>query len=158
MSLDSFIDFQDPKLHAAALVIPLCPLIWNILARAEFYTKILTKLALGNRYLGCYLLATWIFCFSLYRDYLFSQAVASQPKLSFLKEHENLFYYIGYGIIGLGGSLVIPSMYQLGVTGTYLGDYFGILMDNMVTSYPFNVMNNPMYDGASICFLGQAIA
>ena len=32
-------------------------------------------------------------------------------------------------------------MYALGVTGTYLGDYFGILMDEPVTSFPFNVSN-----------------
>lgn len=28
-----------------------------------------------------------------------------------------------------GSTLVASSMWKLGVTGTYLGDYFGILMD-----------------------------
>lgn len=36
------------------------------------------------------------------------------------------------------------SMYQLGVTGTFLGDYFGILMEDRVTAFPYNVTNNPM--------------
>jgi methylene-fatty-acyl-phospholipid synthase len=45
----------------------------------------------------------------------------------------------------------------LGVTGTYLGDYFGILMDKMVTGFPFNVMDNPMYNGSTMCFLGHSL-
>jgi len=48
-------------------------------------------------------------------------------------------------------------MYVLGVTGTYLGDYFGILMDERITSFPFNVLNNPMYYGSSMIFLSTAL-
>lgn len=48
-------------------------------------------------------------------------------------------------------------MWALGVTGTYLGDYFGILMDSMVTGFPFNVTDAPMYYGSTMSFLGTAI-
>lgn len=48
-------------------------------------------------------------------------------------------------------------MYALGVTGTYLGDYFGILMDEMVTGFPFNVTGAPMYYGSTMSFLGTAL-
>jgi phosphatidylethanolamine/phosphatidyl-N-methylethanolamine N-methyltransferase len=48
-------------------------------------------------------------------------------------------------------------MWALGVTGTYLGDYFGILMDDIVTGFPFNVMASPMYYGSTMSFLGTAI-
>ena len=48
-------------------------------------------------------------------------------------------------------------MWALGVTGTYLGDYFGILMDKMVTGFPFNVTSAPMYYGSTMSFLGTAI-
>jgi len=48
-------------------------------------------------------------------------------------------------------------MWALGVTGTYLGDYFGILMDKMVTGFPFNFMDNPMYNGSTMCFLGHSL-
>lgn len=34
---------------------------------------------------------------------------------------------------------------------------FSILMDARVTGFPFNVLEHPMYDGASISFLGHAI-
>jgi methylene-fatty-acyl-phospholipid synthase len=45
----------------------------------------------------------------------------------------------------------------LGVTGTYLGDYFGILMDKMVTGFPFNILDNPMYIGSTMCFLAHSL-
>jgi len=38
-----------------------------------------------------------------------------------------------------------------------LGDYFGILMDERVTSFPFNVNENPMYNGTVMIFMGTAI-
>jgi methylene-fatty-acyl-phospholipid synthase len=48
-------------------------------------------------------------------------------------------------------------MWALGVTGTYLGDYFGILMDKMVTGFPFDVTSSPMYYGSTLSFLGTAL-
>jgi len=52
---------------------------------------------------------------------------------------------------------VVSSMWALGVTGTYLGDYFGILMDDIVTGFPFNVTDAPMYYGSTMSFLGTAV-
>lgn len=43
------------------------------------------------------------------------------------------------------------------VTGTYLGDYFGILMSARVTGFPFNLFSDPMYVGSTFAFLGGAI-
>ena len=48
-------------------------------------------------------------------------------------------------------------MYALGVTGTYLGDYFGILMDDVVTGFPFNITGAPMYWGSTMSFLATAL-
>jgi len=48
-------------------------------------------------------------------------------------------------------------MWALGVTGTYLGDYFGILMDEKVEGFPFNVTGAPMYWGSTCSFLGTAL-
>lgn len=60
-------------------------------------------------------------------------------------------------LFGYGNILVLSSMYALGVTGTYLGDYFGILMDDRVTGFPFNITDNPMYYGSFLSFLGTAL-
>lgn len=65
--------------------------------------------------------------------------------------------YTAYALLAAGNTLVLTSMYALGVTGTYLGDYFGILMDAPVTSFPFNVTGSPMYWGSTMSFLGTAL-
>lgn len=37
------------------------------------------------------------------------------------------------------------------------GDYFGILMKERVTGFPFNVCDNPMYVGSTCTFLATAL-
>jgi methylene-fatty-acyl-phospholipid synthase len=44
-----------------------------------------------------------------------------------------------------------------GLSGTFLGDYFGILMESKVEGFPFNIMENPMYNGSSLLFVSTAI-
>ena len=56
-----------------------------------------------------------------------------------------------------GNVLVISSTWALGITGTFLGDYFGILQEKMVTGFPFNVTSAPMYHGSTLSFLGTAL-
>jgi uncharacterized membrane protein YagU involved in acid resistance len=41
--------------------------------------------------------------------------------------------------------------------GTFLGDYFGILMSARVTGFPFNIVENPMYVGSTMCFAATAL-
>ena len=57
----------------------------------------------------------------------------------------------------MGNTLVLSSYYRLGLTGTFLGDYFGILMDEPVSGFPFNATGAPMYWGSTMSFLGSAI-
>lgn len=37
------------------------------------------------------------------------------------------------------------------------GDYFGILKEARVTTFPFNVLDNPMYWGSTANYLGWAV-
>lgn len=39
----------------------------------------------------------------------------------------------------------------------FAGDYFGILLDEKVTVFPFNIMENPMYWGSTANYLGLAL-
>lgn len=61
-----------------------------------------------------------------------------------------------YILLAVGNTLVLSSYYALGITGTFLGDYFGILMEEKVTGFPFNVTDAPMYWGSTCSFLGSA--
>lgn len=47
-----------------------------------------------------------------------------------------------------------PSVFY---PGTFLGDYFGILMSHRVEGFPFNLLNDPMYDGSTMCFAATAL-
>ncbi|CAD7067360.1 unnamed protein product [Tilletia caries] len=106
-------------------------------------------------YLGCYFLGATIFSIGIFRDHLYNEALRVQPTHPLLLRDEAK--YAGALLFGLGNLFVLSSMWALGVTGTYLGDYFGILMDHIVTSFPFNVMANPMYWGSSMSFAGVAL-
>eukprot|EP00002_Diphylleia_rotans_P033030 TRINITY_DN6993_c0_g2_i2.p1 TRINITY_DN6993_c0_g2~~TRINITY_DN6993_c0_g2_i2.p1 ORF type:complete len:186 (-),score=47.44 TRINITY_DN6993_c0_g2_i2:247-804(-) len=151
----SLIRFDDPAFLIALVSIPYCPFAWNILARLEYRFKILTTLACGFKYVGCYALATYIFSSSAYRDYLFKTAIETQPTAPILENPLVTIFAVGIYMLGL--VLVLTSMFRLGVTGTYLGDYFGILMKERVVDFPFNFMENPMYNGSTMCFLGHAL-
>ncbi|MCJ1365300.1 Phosphatidyl-N-methylethanolamine N-methyltransferase [Acarospora aff. strigata] len=122
---------------------------------SEYHNKILTKLFGGNSRFGCYALAVTIFLIGIFRDALYERALRAQPSHPLLQTPSS--NYIGYALIASGNLLVLTSMWALGVTGTYLGDYFGILMDHQVTTFPFNITGAPMYYGSTMSFLGTAI-
>ena len=118
---------------------------------SEYKTHFLTK-TFRSPYYGCYALAVTIFGLGIFRDYLFKAALSNQPR--YLPIHQPL---LAYGFIASGNVLVLSSMWALGVTGTYLGDYFGILMDAKVEGFPFNVTAAPMYWGSTMNFLGYSL-
>lgn len=85
----------------------------------------------------------------------YHKALTSQPSHPILLLP--IFKTLGYTLVASGQLFVLTSIYALGLTGTYLGDYFGILMSHRVTSFPFNVLRDPMYVGSTMCFLGMAL-
>eukprot|EP00126_Sphaerothecum_destruens_P010097 Sdes_comp20675_c0_seq2m16096 len=152
--MDSFVNFEDFRFYVAAACIIFNPLAWNIAARKEYKTKFLTKLC-GSPYKACLCLAFCIFTMGLVRDALFERAIATQPKANIL---QNSFVKLVALLLFLASSsLVLSSMYVLGITGTYLGDYCGILMENRVECFPFNILDNPMYVGSTLGFLSLAL-
>ncbi|KAG1474943.1 hypothetical protein G6F56_000032 [Rhizopus delemar] len=149
------IDLTQPSIYLVFAHILFNPIYWNTVARSEYNNKTLTKLAGGNPYRGCYGLAVSIFVLGLTRDYLYHQAISVQPTHPFFDQ-----YIIQISAVLLfitGNILVLSSMWALGITGTYLGDYFGILMKERVTGFPFNVCDNPMYIGSTCTFLATAL-
>ncbi len=152
----TIINYNDSHLYYTCCIIIACPFIWNILARLchIFLPKNTPKY---QRYIACYLLMIWIFSFSSYRDYLIRKTIQNQPKLIISEDYSNLLGLISIAIFLLGQIFVLSSFYKLGITGTFLGDYCGILMDAPVTTFPFNVLNNPMYVGSTLSFVALAL-
>lgn len=149
-----FINLEDVVFWQAMIVILLQPLVWNVVGRMEHYTRILSKICFKPVF-GVYALALWIFVAGLYRDALFVAAMRSQGTHEQLGELQ--YVMAGWGCIFVGSVLVLSSFYRLGLTGVYLGDYFGLLMDEKITAFPYNLLSDPMYIGSSLAFLGKAI-
>lgn len=105
--------------------------------------------------MACYFLAGTIFSLGLLRDFLYERALRAQPVYPALDQP--LYQLAAYGLIACGNVLVISSTWALGITGTFLGDYFGILMDEKVEGFPFNITEAPMYYGSTLSFLGTAL-
>lgn len=95
-----------------------------------------------------------IFSIGIIRDTIYERALRDQPTHEALTSPVS--QALAVALFASGNVLVLTSMWALGVTGTYLGDYFGILMDDMVTGFPFNVTSSPMYTGSTMSFLGTA--
>ena len=149
-----------------------------VLTTVEYHNKLLTRLFNGNSLRACYALAIVIFSLGIFRDFLYSPIPTSTPypyhprnrstnrtsTCSYKSALDAQPYHpsfhlplLAYALIGAGNILVLSSMWALGITGTYLGDYFGILMDEPVTSFPFNITGAPMYYGSTLSFLGTAL-
>ena len=150
------IDHSANTIHSvSAASIIFNPTFWNIAARTEYHHKTLTKLAGGNALYGCYALALTIFGLGIFRDALYERALRAQPGHPLLEGFVPQAF--AAGLLVSGNVLVLSSMWALGITGTYLGDYFGILMDDIVTGFPFNVTGSPMYWGSTMSFIGTAL-
>jgi methylene-fatty-acyl-phospholipid synthase len=96
----------------------------------EYRNKTITRLFNNNSRYGCYFLAVLIFSFGIFRDSLYHQALADQPSVPILPE--TYAKNIPIVLFFLGQLFVVTSTWALGITGTFLGDYFGILMDHRV--------------------------
>lgn len=146
------IDFSKNSLYIAALAIAFNPTFWNIVARNEYHNKTLTRLFNGNSLRACYFLAITIFSLGILRDTLYERVLRTQPYSPPLYHP-----YLASLLLLLGNTLVLTSYYALGITGTFLGDYFGILMPAPVTGFPFNITGAPMYWGSTMSFAGTAL-
>ncbi|KAL1990667.1 hypothetical protein VTN49DRAFT_6506 [Thermomyces lanuginosus] len=150
-TLSNYVDFSQRSFKIAALSIAFNPIFWNIAARTEYNTRLLTKI-FRSPYTGCYALGITIFSLGILRDNLYHKALADQPYYEPVHQP-----YLAYVLFAVGNVLVLSSMWALGITGTYLGDYFGILMDAPVTGFPFNISGAPMYWGSTMSFLAVAL-
>ncbi|XP_062820237.1 phosphatidylethanolamine N-methyltransferase isoform X4 [Anolis carolinensis] len=128
--------------------------VGNEMARWEHRTQSLTRL-FRSPYVACYCLGATILFLNFLRSHCFTEAMKSQPKLEVLDGL--LGYYVGMAFVAVGSLFVISSFLALGFFGTFLGDYFGILMEAKVTGFPFSVLDNPMYWGSTTVYLGWSL-
>lgn len=154
-TLEAMLDVTKTSLFISLASITFNPTFWNIVARNEYRNKSITKLFGGNARYGCYALALTIFSLGMVRDALYHNALMDQPTYVLLPR--TIAAPIAAVLFISGQTLVLTSTLALGITGTFLGDYFGILMDHRVEGFPFNLLSDPMYDGSTMCFAATAL-
>ncbi|KAF3704735.1 Phosphatidylethanolamine N-methyltransferase [Channa argus] len=141
--LDEFlklINIRDSSFCIAVIAIIFNPVFWNVVARWEHSTRKLTRL-FGSPYVACYCLAFVIILLNVYRSHSMTVAMKAQGRLEMMDR--TVVFYTGVVLIVLGTLLVVSSFLALGFTGTFLGDYFGVLMDEKVTF----LRNRPISSG-----------
>ncbi|KAG0085757.1 Phosphatidyl-N-methylethanolamine N-methyltransferase [Podila epicladia] len=131
------------------------PTFWNTVARREHRTRFMTRMFGGNKYYACYAMAVIIEALGLVRYLAYKTAMDYQPKAACMEILP--IQLLGYACFIVGNILVLSSFFALGITGTFLGDYFDILMEARVASFPFSVNDNPMYNGTVLMSLGTAL-
>lgn len=139
------------KTILACGVVMLNPLFWNILSRLEYHTHVVSKVTGGPRR-GVFLLAMGILSMNYLRTTLFHKVVNSHAICEPMES--SIFDILGYLLIAAGTIFVVFSSYQLGFFCSFMGDYFGLLLDKKVTNFPFNVVDDPMYVGSVLVYLG----
>ena len=130
------------------------PIFWNAVARLEYYTHLWSRVFCGAR-CGIWILAASILQLNAIRTALFYQAMERGPKSEFLGAYP-AFKALGVALVCIGALFVCASFWKLGFYGTFLGDYFGILMEERVTGFPFSLLDHPMYMGSVMMYVGQS--
>ncbi|XP_067432195.1 phosphatidylethanolamine N-methyltransferase [Thunnus thynnus] len=148
------IDCHDSSFCVAVIAIIFNPFFWNVVARWEHRTRRLSRI-FGSPYLACYFLGFLIILLNVFRSHSMTVAMKAQARWEVMDRTD--IFYSGVVLMVLGTVLVVSSFLALGFTGTFLGDYFGILMDEKVTGFPFNITENPMYWGSTANYLGLAL-
>ncbi|KAF8750091.1 Phosphatidyl-N-methylethanolamine N-methyltransferase [Rhizoctonia solani] len=142
VDLASFVDFNKRSFWVSVGTILWNPLFWNCVAQNEYHNKTITKTLRGNRYLGCYLLAITIFSLGMFRDAMYHNALKEQPASDLINPAIAK---------PLAASLFVPTK------GTFLGDYFGILMSERVTGFPLQCCGEPDVRWSTMCFAATAL-
>lgn len=148
------VHWTDFNMWTAVVSIIFPPLFWNIVARWEHRTHTLSRIFRWPK-VACCILGVAIILLTICRDWSFFLTLKTQPRWLLLQN--NCALWSGHCLVIIGTLLVVSSFWKLGFYGTYLGDYFGILMPTKVTSFPFNLMKNPMYRGSTLNFLGTSL-
>jgi len=130
------------------------PLFWNTISRLEYHTRIVSRVCGGPKR-GITALAAGILCLNYIRTTTFHKAIDHYSSWDLI-ENES-FIAVGWLLIIVGAVLVIASSYKLGFFCSFMGDYFGILLNERISGFPFNVVDDPMYWGSALIYLGIAL-
>ena len=131
------------------------PIFWNAVSRVEYRTRLISRLAGGQKN-GVVILATLILVLNGLRTNIFHSLVETDDTPLQLLSNP-VVVLIGQAMVAIGTIFVLWSTWRLGFFGTFMGDHFGLLLKERVTGFPFNVTENPMYWGSAMIYFGYSM-
>ena len=143
------------KIAVACAVVMMNPLLWNVAARLEYNRHVISRVC-GGRRVGVVALAAFIMVNNFFRTSIVHYMTENNSKWDVLDSNVGA-EALGYLFIVVGAVLVLTSTWRLGFFCTFLGDYFGILLDAKVTGFPFNILADPMYWGSFFIYVGGSL-
>lgn len=151
------VDLTSKAVQRSLAAIAWAPFAWNVFPRLEYRHRVISTPLFGSRTIALYAFAAYIVCFSSFREHVFFEAIASTPKWTSGDDFiDDIVRAIGTGLLAFGVILSVTGFYHLRITYTYMGEYFGFMMDKLVTSFPFNFAPDPMYNGSVLMHYGYA--
>lgn len=152
------LDLTNTNVIIAAIMVILCPVTWNLVARIEFYTRYFTKKCKGNNILAADIFAHVLIEMGLFRNYMLKRAIDYTYDMTFSENVNVILDISSYLLFSFGFLLVAGAYYQLGIHGIYYADYFGILMKERCTKFPYNRFDNPLYHGSQLMFASYVLS
>ena len=150
------IDFSQPSLYTSIFFIILCPILYNLLARLEYFYKSISKIFNGDKKRANKVYSFFMMLVGIIRNYFYYEALKVQPTISY-ESYDQLLFTLSIFVAAFGLTLIIFSSFRLGVRGVYYADYFDIKMDFTVNVFPYNIISDPLYVGTTMCFLSYAL-
>eukprot|EP00049_Salpingoeca_infusionum_P017823 m.354514 g.354514 ORF g.354514 m.354514 type:complete len:256 (+) comp17039_c0_seq1:165-932(+) len=152
-----FAALQSQTFLAGIAIVVYCPVQWNVLPiiSADFWIRHL------GRFKAMFWFTWLVVACTAIRVMLFKR-VAAEDSGSFdfpTSEMERYVTQVIAPAMKWYGVLVSQaSVFQLGLYGTYMGEYFNICLSTFVYAFPFNHISNPMYMGTFLAHLGESVA
>eukprot|EP00045_Choanoeca_perplexa_P023000 m.11593 g.11593 ORF g.11593 m.11593 type:complete len:250 (-) comp9851_c0_seq1:100-849(-) len=152
---------SQPSAIVSILVTLASPVFWNLIPR--YLGEPMIK-AFGSRRIAMLIFALYVMVTSFYREVVFVDAIEEDPVKTFaMFKSLDAFTLdlvtdkLGWAVTVFGLVLSSSAMYRLGIFGTYMGEFFGVMLKEKITSFPFSHFNNPMYLGSSLFHVGLAL-
>jgi phosphatidylethanolamine N-methyltransferase len=130
-------------------------IVWGILPHLQHKHKIISWIFSDNKEIAADFLAFLLIHIGTFRNYAFFECLFSNKRLDF-GEFNTISTIIGIIFLCFGSLFWITALLKLGLRGSYFGDHFGFF-NKKVQSFPFNILENPQYNGSKLFLLGQSI-
>lgn len=154
-NLDYYLNYRNPLVWLSAFHMVWNVSYWNLTSHLQYKTKFFSRL-FNSPKIAVYIHSLIVFSFGLTRNFLFKYVVEISNGLN-LGINDIFVKILGYGVLAVGVLLVSSATYRLGVIGTFNGDAYGFLLPGIITSFPFNMFNAPMYLGSTLNFIAFSI-